>query len=294
MPRTARDEDTGQRDDDVTLIAPPDQDGEETPPAELREGGEGEEKKGAEDARDKELKELRRQIRGERKRIRELEESERAWAERARGRGDAGQTPPAKADATEEEPELDVIEALTSEGVKGLDKVLKKLGYARVEELDAKIEKTRTQLTKDARLLGRFPDLGDENSDFFKATARRYEGLSQNPGIKDSGMLMELAAELAEGDLGLRRASKDDRRRQRDADLDDEEDRDDGQETEADRVRRVQAQAGSRGRGSAREGADDDELTPLQKRIAARFGITEEAYRKRAKSGVQMSGLPRR
>lgn len=290
--------DADQR-DDATLIAPPDQDGEDTPPEEPPEGGGEPDKKAAEeDPRDKQIKELRRQLRGKDKRIREVEDSERTWAERARGRAEkAEDREPAK--PAEEEPDLDVIEALTNEGAKGLDKVLKKLGYARVEEIDAKIERTRAHMTRDAHLIARYPDLAKEDSPFFEAAAKRYEQLAQNKGVKESGMLMELAAELAEGDLGVRRkAASGDRRREREPDPDDDDlDRDEGdddQEPEDKRVERVRAQAGSRGRGATRERVDDDELTPLQKRLAQRFGISEDAYRKRAKSGVQMSGLPRR
>ncbi|NWG75087.1 MAG: hypothetical protein HXY24_10855 [Rubrivivax sp.] len=289
MPRTERHEDAEP--DGVVLISAPDDPPEEPSPEPPAEGGEAK-KPAEEDPRERQLRELRRELRSSRKRISELEESERAWAERARAKaGKAEEEPPAK--PADEEPDLDVIEALTSEGVKGLDKVLKKLGYARVEDVEAKIERTRAHLTRDAKLLGRYPDLGDEKSEFFQAAARRYGELAQNPALQESGMLMELAAELAEGDLKLGRgAAKAERRRSRAAEYEDE-DLDEGEETEDERIERVRAQAGSRGRGAVRESADN-ELTPLQRKIAARIGVSEEAYRKRAKAGVQMSGLPRR
>lgn len=263
--------------EDGTLLPPPDALEQEAPAEEPNDDA----KQSQPDPRDQEIRELRKQLRASAKRIRELEESERAWAERAR-RLSAEEKPHEEEAAADED--LDVIEALTSDGAKGLDKILRKLGYARVEDVEQRIEQTRAHMTRDAKLIARYPDLADENSDFFRATAQRYQELVKNPALRDSGMLLELAAELAEGDLALRRRQA---RGGRDFGLDDDE-------SEEERVERVRAQAGSRGRRAAEQTPDDDELTPLQKRIAARFGISEDAYRKRARQGVQISGLPRR
>jgi hypothetical protein len=291
---------------EVTFLAEPGAEGEPEAVVEVEAAGEGEPDKGkkAEEAEltPRELKALHRELRQARGRIGELEASERHWSEVARA-GQRQEHPPAEAGATgaPAEEEIDVIEALTSDGAKGLDRVLRKLGYARVEEIDQKIERTRAQITQDARLLGRFPDLGDEKSEFFALTAKRYEQLKGNKGIRESGMLMELAAELAEKDFATgKKAQGGGRRREREADDDDEggysHDRAaaDEPENEEDRIERVRAQAGSRGRRPAREAEPNDDLSPLQKKIAAKLGVSEEAYRKRAKAGVRMSGLPRR
>ena len=291
-----QDRDAGE----VTFLAEPGAEGEPEAVVEVEAAGEGEpdkEKKPEGDAATREAKALRRELRQTRGRIGELEASERHWSEVARTRQPVEEAPE-KPPAAEEE--IDVIEALTDEGAKGLDKVLKRLGYARVEDIDQKIERTRGQITQDARLLGRFPELGDEKSEFFAATAKRYEQLKGNKGIRESGMLMELAAELAEKDLGTgKKAPSGDRRREPEGDQDDDRDYSDDRaaadehENEDDRIERVRAQAGSRGRRPAREAEPSDDLSPLQKRIAGRLGVSEEAYRKRAKAGVRISGLPR-
>jgi len=293
-----QDRDAGE----ATFLAEPGAEGEPEAVVEVEAAGEAEpdkDKKAAEvEPSPREVKALRRELRQARGRIGELEASERHWSEVARTRQPVEEAPE-KPPAAEEE--IDVIEALTDEGAKGLDKVLKRLGYARVEDIDQKIERTRGQITQDARLLGRFPDLGDEKSEFFAATAKRYEQLKKNEGIRGSGMLMELAAELAEKDLGGgKKPQSGGRRREPEGDEDDDggysDDRAaaDEPENEEDRIERVRAQAGSRGRRPAREAEPNDDLSPLQKKIAARLGVSEEAYRKRAKAGVRISGLPRR
>jgi len=300
----AKDKEQDRDAGEATFLAEPGAEGEPEAVVEVEAAGEGEpdkEKKPEGDAATREAKALRRELRQARGRIGELEASERHWSEVARA-GQRQEHPPAEAGATgaPAEEEIDVIEALTSDGAKGLDRVLRKLGYARVEEIDQKIERTRGQITQDARLLGRFPELGDEKSEFFAATAKRYEQLKGNKGIRESGMLMELAAELAEKDLGTgKKAPSGDRRREPEGDQDDDRDYSDDRaaadehENEDDRIERVRAQAGSRGRRPAREAEPSDDLSPLQKRIAGRLGVSEEAYRKRAKAGVRISGLPR-
>lgn len=280
---------------DEILFEPPDEHGD---PEQLGTQGtkvEGEpEKKSEEDPRDRDLKNLRREARRQTARIRELEDSERHWAEAARSGRGAEAEPPEKS-APVEETEIDLIGAITDGGVKGLEGVLKQLGYVKEADVQDRIERTRGQITNDARLLAKFPDLGDEESEFFAATARRYERLKANKAIRESGMLMELAAELAEKDVadgdGRKRSGA---RRRPEAEPDDEDPERDEGEAEDERVDRVRAQAGSRGARPARESPASDELSPLQRRIAKKFEISEDAYKKRAKAGVRMSGLPRR
>jgi hypothetical protein len=64
-------------------------------------------------------------------------------------------------------------------------------------------------------------------------------------------------------------------------------------EKETARLRRVAAQtgAGSGARPAATATDDDEGLTPEQIRVADAFGVSHEAYAKRAKAGVSMKGL---
>jgi hypothetical protein len=294
MPKATKSEEAEPTSDERTFAPPDEGDEVEHPEGETEKASDDGEKKAEEDPRDREMKQLRRELRRTGSRIRELEESERHWAEVARaGRG--AEAEPTEKAAPAEQPEIDVIDAITNEGVKGFEKVLKQLGYVKEADVQDRIERTRGQITQDARLLSKFPDLADEDSEFFAATAKRYEGLKKNNGIRESGMLMELAAELAEKDLARRGDARTGKNRRREEPEPDDEDPDrGGVEDEDERVERVRAQAGTRGQRPTRESAASEELSPLQRRIAKKFEISEDAYRKRAKAGVRMSGLPRR
>ena len=274
-------------------LAGVEQPGEEKPP---------EDKDKAPDPREREIRHLRRQAKKQDARLRELEEASEYWKGR-RDAGGEGERGPAKEAEPEQGPEdeLDLVDIVTNQGVKGLEKVLSKLGYVKASDVESKIGKTREEITRDAALLGRFPGLGQEDSDFYRATGKRYQQLSKNKGIKDSGMLLELAAELAEKDVEMQKAGEERRagRRTRETpehldDDDFDEKFSDDDDEEAERIERVRSQAGERGRRTSREDTAADALTPLQRRLAAKFGVSEEAYRKRARSGVQMSGLSRR
>jgi hypothetical protein len=46
---------------------------------------------------------------------------------------------------------------------------------------------------------------------------------------------------------------------------------------------------GGSARRNTRQSSEDDQLTPLQRKIVGQFGVSEEAYKKHARS-VQMGG----
>ena len=91
---------------------------------------------------------------------------------------------------------------------------------------------------------------------------------------------MEMAAERAE--LSLIRSGK---RKTPQQQADDTK-----AQREQERRARIAAQAGDRGGRTAEGAEEDEELTPEQKHIVASMGITEEAYKKRAKEGVKVRG----
>jgi hypothetical protein len=171
----------------------------------------------------------------------------------------------------------------------------------------------RAELTTEQTLMSDFPDLHDEESELFGEMKREYAVLERK-GLKGD-TLLEAAALRAASNLGIVRksvASKrgpgDDnepapRARERyDAhdrrdDYDDERrpsrrSRDDDRETDAEREERISAQSrprGERGR-STRERESDDELNPIQISIASKLGVSKEAYKRRARAGVSLSG----
>lgn len=118
------------------------------------------------------------------------------WAERAK----AAQPPPAapvrQPEPEEEEDDTDVLEAITTGGTKGLNKILKKAGFVTRDEAASMVETRAKALTKENDLIGQYPDLKNSNSEFFKATALHYGELVKE-GIPQTAA-MSLAAEKAE------------------------------------------------------------------------------------------------
>lgn len=240
---------------------------------------------------DETLKEMRRALKESRTALRETNEMAKFWMAKAQG----GATAQAEAEP-EPTTSVDLVEAITNNDAKAVAKALREMGVAFSTDVDGKIHAARTAVGKDAELYDRFPDLADSKSDLFLETAKVYNDLARrDPALAKSGVLAEVAAELAEKRLNGSDPAP--RRPQPDFDVDDDEEADD---REAERVRRVRAQSGDRGRRtSSRASGDSDALDATQKTIVAKLraagaDISEEGYRKRAQSGVRMSGLPTR
>lgn len=191
--------------------------------------------------------------------------------------GRASATPAAPAaPAAAAEDDTDVLEAITTGGAKGFDALAKKRGFVQRDEVETLINQRATSLTKEQELIGRFPDLKNKASEFFKATAAHYGDLVK-AGTPQT-VAMELAADKAE--LDLMRSGK-----IKPAGAQTKE------EKEADRLARVAAQGGEGGgRRPAPAAEEDTELTPEQKHIADAMGVSHEAYAKRAKAGVSIKG----
>lgn len=211
-----------------------------------------------------------------REQVAESQRTAQFWAERA-------QTPAAPAQAPaapEPEEEIDVLEAITTEGATGFDRLAEKRGFIKRTEVEQLIDSRATAIqtahAQEQQLLDQYPELKNRQSDFFKATASHYGALvkSGTPATTAMG----IAANMAE--LEFMRSGK----------LKTPDGGGAGSR-EADRLARIAAQGGSAGprRPSGAE-TDDDSLTAEQKHIAQMMGITEEAYLKRAKAGVQMGG----
>jgi hypothetical protein len=278
---------------DPEVEAPADPAGGDPP-----EGADTGDKGGATDKVDPEVKRLQRELKAERRLRAESQQSERYWAEQARNgapKAEAGDPEP------EPEPDIDVVSELSTNGVKGLETVLKKLGYVKAKDVDTRIATTRAEITDQARLFQSYPDLQNEASPLFKATARIYNQLKGDPTLARSPKLIEIAARTAKAELGAMSA----RRRTPETDLSaelsgdefDEDLGDDELDEEQERTARVARQAGDRGRRGQR--SEPETLSPEQKRMVAAFAsvgapVTEDGYRKRAQAGIRMGGAARR
>lgn len=253
---------------------------------------EDKEKKPAEDPA---VRELRRLLKDERKARKDAEEGVRYWHEQAKGG-----KPGAKADEEEEEaPKLsvDLVDALTNGDAKQIKKALRELGFVESKDVDHKIGTTRAQMTEEARLYGRYPDLQDEESELYQETRAIYLDLAKDPSMAKSPKLVETAAKMAARILGQEEKKPSRRAVAREAADED----DDYEEREQERVRRVARQSGDRGRQPKRDDRQDStELSGTQKSIVQKFRdagadfLTDEAYAKRAQRGIRMSGVPTR
>jgi hypothetical protein len=219
---------------------------------------------------------LRSQLDALKSHIAEQQRTTEFWYNQAKGRGEESAKPAAA--ASEPGDDVDLLDLVTSKGAKGLDDLIAKRGYVRKADVETMIESRATQMTKEAELLGRFPDLRNQGSDFFKETAIHYGNL-KNQGVPQS-IAMEMAAErvalnfMESGKMKTRQQSSDEQKTAR----------------EANRKARAMAQEGDSGnRPSAGSEADED-LTAEQKHIAKAMGITEEAYKARAQKGVALKG----
>jgi hypothetical protein len=259
-------------------------------------------------AEDDSPKEMRRALKEMRQALKETNETARFWMEQAR----TGGARPKKDEEPEPEPKVsvDLVEAVTNGDAKAITKAMRELGFVSRAELEshvnARVESTRAQVSQEQQLYDRYPDLADDKSEFFKATAQIYNDLARkDPQLAKSGTLAEIAAELADKRLAktegrdTSRSSTRSRRAPAEPEYDvDDDDLDPDEEEE--RVERVGRQSGERGRRtSSGRDRDDTTLDATQKTIVAKLkaagaDISEDGYRKRAQKGVRLAGMPTR
>ena len=189
--------------------------------------------------------------------------------------GKAKEAPAPAQPAQPETPKVDMLDLLATKGEAGLDEYLKNKGFVRAEDVDARVNQKVTEVQAQQQLVTRFPDLKDEKSDFFKATALAYGELKKQ-GVGDV-LAMQMAAqqtalEFIEEGKTMTPAQK-------------------KAAATADRQARAAAQGGDKGIRTPAEAGEDDELTPEEKLICSKMGVSEEAYKARAKKGVSIGGL---
>jgi hypothetical protein len=225
---------------------------------------------------DSEAKTLREELKRERESRAEAEENARFWHGKAKS--SPAETPKAK-----ETPKLtvDLVDAISSNDPVRIRQAMSELGFVDGSEVDRRVNATATTVRTEEQLYGSYPELRDPKSEFYKATAKHYNELRQDPALANAPSLMVVAARLAKAELAT--PAKDD-------------------EEEDDRAQRVARQSGDRGRRPASRGSGKDEpeeLSGAQRSVIAKFqeagaALTEEGYTKRAKAGVRMGGTPTR
>jgi len=197
----------------------------------------------------------------------EQEQAIRYWHEAAT---EGGKKEPAPKQDTPADGEEDLLEVVTRSGAKGLKEVLKKHGFVESSEVDQRIESRAQQIATENELAARYPELKDNKSEFFQATAKEYKVLTDS-GVPQA-LAMKLAAERAElqgyqSGKRLTAAEKEER--------------------EA----RARAQGGGKEKkAAAAPEEDNDELDAEQKYICEAMGVDPEAYKKRAKAGIVYQG----
>ncbi len=231
----------------------------------------------------------------------EARESERYWANQARGNGrqpepQAAEDGPDPREFLDEEErpsiEGDTPEKLIDEFASSGVAALSKRGF--ITAADAKriaveaalhvsqelIGRERQKMGTDAQIKQEFPELWDKESELFKATAVRYQkAVAMDPSATKSPAALWLAAEAARE--SLKRTS-----------TRDEEDngyRNGRGEREDDRRARAAAQDS---RSNGRQAIDDmDMMGPDAKEVAKLMGITEKEFRESRK---ELGMRPRR
>lgn len=179
----------------------------------------------------------------------------------------------------------DLLDLITSKGVKGLDELLKKRGLVSRDDVSAMVEAKANQIVSEGQLLKDYPDLDNKESAFFKATALIYGELKAQ-GVPERAA-MNLAAEKAE--LAGLKAGTIKTPAQKTADA----------KTARDQERATRAAAGAGdhgGRAAAEEDSDDiptaDEdraIKHLADALEIPYDKAKERYTARAKKGVQIA-----
>lgn len=227
-------------------------------------------------------------------RIRELEQESRFWAEKAKA-NPTQETKPKADDGPDELEQLlanagvdegtaaELLDELGEKGVQALQKrgvvtmdQLKQILGAAMRKMETKasaiaesrVDGAKTQLSAEAKLLKDFPDLADEKSDFAKETAKHFaEMVAEDPSLKNSYVALRAAARLASQKQAP--SGKD------------------GDSPLTSRMQRIASQSPARGGRPVNEFDDDDvEITPEARTIlahAAKYGVTEESYRRNAR-----------
>lgn len=209
-------------------------------------------------------KELQQEIERLKAESSEKDSAIRYWHEQAKGAGK-----PADKPASDEPDDEDLLDIVAKKGAAGLKEVLKKHGFVDASEVEKRIEKRAVVISTENELAAKYPELKDQKSEFFKATAAHYadlvkEGTPHHVAMKQAARM----AALDGYESGKRETTA----------------------QKEEREARARAQAGATNRRSAEPEEGNDELDDEQKRICEALGVDPEKYKERAKAGVRVSG----
>jgi hypothetical protein len=212
----------------------------------------------------------------------EARESEKFWAQKARG----GKEDPAEPEEEEEpkpEPEPEepdpekFVDELAKDGLKALRKYgfmtraqAEKLADERAEKMADKVVDRRVKgMQSDTQLVTDFKDIRDPKSELFKTAAPIYQKLVAMNGGKQTTALLYAAAEAAQAKLDAKAPPPKPRR---------DEDDYDRYEPEEDRRARARAQGSERGRPAPVQDDDAGDLGPEALEICKAMGVKPEEY----------------
>lgn len=209
-----------------------------------------------------EAKTLAAEVKALKAQVAEKDDAVRYW----HGEAKKGAKAEPKADEPDEDEKIDLLDVIGTKGTKGLTAVLRKAGFVSAAEVDQKVEQRTAQVVRESKLVQEFPELSDDKSEFFKATAVEF-GKLQRDGMPKA-IAMEQAARnvrLAEYEAGTATpAAK-------------------TKDPEAERQRRIKAQGGDR--GTRRSGTEDsDALSDDQKTILAGMRVSEKDFREQTQA----------
>jgi len=220
------------------------------------------------------------------RRLEESEKSERDWA--AFHRNGAPRNAAAPVEEEEEDASEFLDDSVNDDGVEGdtpeklVDEfaaegvaALKKRGFITAKDAQKLaadtavrvarelIGRERQKSASDTTIMGEFPELKDQNSELFKATAKIYQkAVAMDPGATKTPVALYLAAQAAKAGLRTSRKAADDG---------------DG-EAEEDRRERANAQDfRSRGRGTV-DDDDGDMMGADAKAVAKAMGLSNEEF----------------
>ena len=220
---------------------------------------------------DPEVARLQKEIEARDARINELSDSERYWADQAKGkRGE-----PAAVDGDSEDPDFaeedpdKFTEALAATGIKALQKrgmlspkQIREMVRTEAAKIAGDVLARREKvLTREGELIQTYPDLKNEKSEFFQATARILrEEFADMPEFQRTPQALKAAAKMA--DVERKLAAKQ-------------------VEPDEDLALRLASQPG-RGARRAPESSDDGLGSQERQILAAmgRYGVTEADYKK--------------
>lgn len=182
--------------------------------------------------------------------------------------------------------DIDLVDLLAEKGLPGLVEVLIKAGVVTTKGVKKQIKGEFSQLEQAYTLQQEYPELADAKSEFSQATQTNIAALNRDPDFKNlpPAKKFQLAARQAQAELGTGA-------RTRKSGARDEPDERGyyvgGNEDEDARAQRIGRQAGPRGQRSRQpDSQSSNQLSPEQKNICRKLGVSEKAYAARAQKGV--------